>query len=121
MSTQKGFWTLPTEKGYRDYTPMLKIAIPSISFVFTMVGVIFTPSPSLIGFFVWWLVMAGFIFVTFVVIFGIANLLCAAENVVQSANESNMQKKNCPFCDEKISQRARICPHCRTELFSIEK
>lgn len=116
MSTQKGFWSLPTEKGYKDYTPMLKIAIPGISGVFALVFAIQGGN-----FLVWWLVMAGFIFVTFVVIFGILNLLGAVGNVVDSANESNMQKKNCPFCDEKISQRARVCPHCRTELFSIEK
>ena len=22
----------------------------------------------------------------------------------------------CPFCDEKVKERARICPHCRNDI-----
>lgn len=27
----------------------------------------------------------------------------------------------CPFCDEKVKERAKICPHCRTDIGPIGK
>lgn len=26
------------------------------------------------------------------------------------------EKINCPYCDEKISQNAKVCPHCRKDV-----
>lgn len=121
MNTEKGFWSLPTEKGYRDYSLMVKIVTPAASFIFAMIMMSVVPFPSIITFFVWWVILAGFLLLTFLLIFGIVNILSTAHTAVQSINESNIKKKHCPFCDEKISQRATICPFCRTQLLSIEK
>ena len=121
MSTERGIWSLPTEKGYKDYSLMVKIAVPTISCVFAMIMLIFVPYPSVIAFFTWWIIMAGFLFLAFIVIFGVVGLLSTAENAMKTIDESTMQKKNCPFCDEKISQRATICPQCRMQLLSVEK
>lgn len=121
MSHERGFWSLPTEKGYKNHSLMVKIAVPSVSCVFAMIMLAFAPHPSVIAFFAWWIVMAGFVLATFVAIFGIVRLLSTVDTAMKSVDESVMKKKNCPFCDEKISQRAAICPHCRMQLLPIEK
>ena len=30
-------------------------------------------------------------------------------------------RKRCPECDEWISKKARVCPHCKSQLVAVQK
>ena len=37
-----------------------------------------------------------------------------------SSNTSSVEIKNCPFCAEKIKDKAKICPHCNKNIEEYE-
>ena len=44
------------------------------------------------------------------------------KNIVDdaSSNTSSVEIKNCPFCAEKIKDKAKICPHCNKNIEEYE-